>query len=49
MICEPITPLEKLLRKAEPPISLIPEKSSPSLEYVYEGRFYVIEATKHKS
>jgi len=49
MICEQITLLEKLLRKAEPPISPIPEKSSPSLEYIYRGRFYVIEATKHKS
>ena len=46
VICEQITLLEKLLGKAEPPISLIPEKSSPSLEYIYGGRFYVIEATK---
>jgi len=41
-----ITLLEKLLGKAEPLIDLIPEKFSPSLEYIYGGRFHVIEATK---
>ena len=46
VICEQITLLEKLLGKAEHPISLIPEKFSPSLEYIYGGRFHVIEATK---
>ena len=46
VICEQITPLEKLLRRAEPPISLIPERFSPRLEYIYGGRFYVIEAIK---
>ena len=46
VICEQITLLEKLLRRAEPPISLIPERFSPRLEYIYGGRFYVIEAIK---